>query len=540
MAIDYIPHIPKPLLDDFINSRVVPFVGAGFSKNADIPSGISLPDWNGLGELAAAEISDYDYNNNPIDALSYYELKFSRTKLVEFIMKALHVEEVKPGATYEEFCNLFTGTICTTNYDFLIEKAMQSLSRPISTIVTEDRLTINSSDENRILKLHGDFNHPDKMVITEQDYDVYLENNPVFATYVSNLFITNTMLLIGYSLDDADFRGIWQIINNRLGKMAQPAYCIAVEASQTQIDRYSRRNIRVINLPGKAKNYKTILHDFFAQLNKYISEEKERTAKSKDERINDQLAIPSDDNKLCYVSCSMSRTAQLSSLIYPILYRQGVIPVRLDDMLMPGENWFDVVKTIISKSKVAIVDVSDQSPTVFAELAMLQSEKKKTLAICESGVDLPTNLLNLKPIYYSLAPDYEEYEKLKKRLAKWIDGSFKVNTVQKNSKNKTNNKNSSNIFISAKKLMDAGKYSACIVSAYSEFIYLTRNKGIYEVTIHERLKAIKLDTPISYNEVKKIEKLRNLIVHDAYVATKDDASNALITLADILKKNGIG
>lgn len=32
MEYKYIPLIPKPLLKDFVNSRVIPFVGAGFSK----------------------------------------------------------------------------------------------------------------------------------------------------------------------------------------------------------------------------------------------------------------------------------------------------------------------------------------------------------------------------------------------------------------------------------------------------------------------------------------------------------------------------
>ena len=32
-----------------------------------------MPDWNELGKLAADEIPNYDYNNNAIDTLSYYE-----------------------------------------------------------------------------------------------------------------------------------------------------------------------------------------------------------------------------------------------------------------------------------------------------------------------------------------------------------------------------------------------------------------------------------------------------------------------------------
>ena len=44
-------------------------------------SALSMPDWMEIGKLAAAEIADYDYDSNAIDALSYYEDLYSRTKL---------------------------------------------------------------------------------------------------------------------------------------------------------------------------------------------------------------------------------------------------------------------------------------------------------------------------------------------------------------------------------------------------------------------------------------------------------------------------
>ena len=78
---NYIRFIPKPLLKDFIYNRVIPFVGAGFSKNADIPDGIAMSDWNELGKKVASELPDYQFEGNAIDAFSYYETLYSRSKL---------------------------------------------------------------------------------------------------------------------------------------------------------------------------------------------------------------------------------------------------------------------------------------------------------------------------------------------------------------------------------------------------------------------------------------------------------------------------
>lgn len=60
----------------------------------------------------------------------------------------------------------------------------------------------------------------------------------------------------------------------------------------------------------------------------------------------------------------MSRIAQLKTIIYPVLENVGITPIRIDDMLMPGDNWMDKARMAISKSNMAIVDVSDNSPNV--------------------------------------------------------------------------------------------------------------------------------------------------------------------------------
>lgn len=525
MKYKYISSMPKSLLNDFVNNRVIPFIGAGFSKNADIPKGLSMPDWNEIGKLAAAEITDYEYDNNAIDALSYYEDLYSRAKLVEFLMKELHFGKIHPGNTYKAFCELFTGTICTTNFDSLLEDEMILLHRPVSVIVTKDRLTIGNMDESKIIKLHGDFNHPDKMVITENDYDMYIERNPIFATYIANLFINNTMLLIGYSLDDDDFRAIWKIINSRLGDMAQPAYCVVVNASKEKIARYRRRNIRVINLEGEFKDYKTILYEFFVELKDYVDKERDKTAESIDEKINEQLIIPAEDNKLCFISCAMSRISQLSAMLYPILHSFGVTPVRIDDMLMPGDNWIDISNTAIRKSKAAIVDISDASPNVMLELGQLKSAKseKNILLIREKDKISPISDLNgqliLQYTFDDVTHEKNEYH-FKKILSEWVCRVF--------DKEKDMNSKYS-FFIDAQRLFDKGEYSACIISAYSELENqlslhydesYTKEYGRYPFRLSQYLRNSLNDGD---QTAKELVVLRNKIVHQKHVATEEEA-----------------
>lgn len=521
----YIRFIPKPLLKDFIYNRVVPFVGAGFSKNADIPDGIAMSDWNELGKKVASELPDYQFEGNAIDAFSYYETLYSRSKLVELLMRELHISEIKPGETIDAFCNLFSGTICTTNWDFLLEESMTLMHKPFSTVVTEDRLSVDPQLDCKILKLHGDFNHPNKMVITENDYDMFLSRNPLFSTYVSNLFISNTMLLIGYSLDDNDFRSIWKVINSRLGAMAQPAYVLLVNPSQEQVHRFQRRNIRVINLPGAARNYKKILHDLFVELNEYITTERNITAKSTNEKINEQMAIPAEDNRLCFVSCPTNRIAQLSDVLYPILRSTGVTPVRPDNMLKIEGSIIDVTKTLVHKSRFAIVDITGNNSNSFFDLAFLQSEKdsEDILVIADTNSPAPSFAVEHKIVPYSLDPT-DEYmlQSFTENVRSWI-----LNRTLSNDEYHINN-NSLSSFENAQGLLKKKEYSACIVSAFSELEYLMRNRRKQElkdyVPFRFSSELIRLmDSPLT----KEYISLRNRIVHQGHRATKKEAQNVL-------------
>lgn len=539
MTYKYISSIPKPLMDDFLKNRVVPIVGAGFSKNADIPNDIHMPDWRELGALAAKEIAGYEYDGNAIDALSYYEELFTRPKLVELLMRELHHGEIQPGDTVQAFCNCFSGTICTTNFDTLLEDAMVQAHHPASVIVTEDRLTVAGNNESKIIKIHGDYNHPDKMVITEHDFDTFLEKNPVMATYLANLFISNTMLLVGYSLDDNDLRGIWQVLHNRLGKMSRPAYCITVGVSEEKKSRYQRRNIMIIDLNGDPKDYKNILRDFFVELKNYYTES--IPSESKNEKVNEQLLIPAENNRLCFFSCATSRTARLSSIIYPILNRYGVTPVRLDDMIMPGDNWVLSLESLIQKSRAAIIDVSDGNPNIMFELNSIISNPKlkdESIIICEEKASIPVDVrdyLNTRDydiFYYSFEDDSSD--EVNNRFIRQVEG-WCVRTY--NLSSARDSKEDVSIFEDAKRLYRKAEYSACILAAYSSIEEYARKQSLYDDTMFSyylRNKVFpliqtdkRLRRSLSKKDANQFIVMRNQIAHGQYKASEEDAKKYL-------------
>ena len=46
----YIEYMPQALLEDIVNNKCIPFIGAGFTRNAVCDPSIDILDWNGLGK----------------------------------------------------------------------------------------------------------------------------------------------------------------------------------------------------------------------------------------------------------------------------------------------------------------------------------------------------------------------------------------------------------------------------------------------------------------------------------------------------------
>lgn len=281
----YPHHIPPMLKEDLASGKVIPIVGAGFSKNAILPAGKSMPDWHELAQGAASYFEMKPSGTDALSILSDIEHKYGQTHLVGKLAELLHIFEAKPGPAHHAFCKAFFGKqILTTNFDFLLEHAFLLDGYPLYSINSKDSLAFSSimpDNCTRLFKLHGDFQQPENLVITEQSYDTFFESNPGLVTYVSNLFIQNTLILIGYSFDDYDIRSLYQIIKKQQGLFNRKAYCVLVDAGEDEIRRFENRNISVIHLPGSKSDYSQILEQFFCEISSYLTSKKNQQPSAK-------------------------------------------------------------------------------------------------------------------------------------------------------------------------------------------------------------------------------------------------------------------
>lgn len=369
----FLQHFPEPFLKDLVQGRCLPVIGAGFSRNAEVPLGKTMPLWDDLGRELAKKITNYPYST-AIDALSAYAFEFSRPKLVEELADLLLVDTSKPGAAHLAFCNLQFDRICTTNFDFLLERGYQSVNKYCRPVIDEDQLSVAIQQSTVVLlKMHGDLHHPARLVATEEDYDAFLERYPLLATYLANLLISKTPLFIGYSLEDHDFRQLWQVIAERLGNLRRMAYTIRVNASSSDIARFQRRGVRVINLPSGGLSYGEVLSLAFEELGQYWSQELLKgSIVLQEEPLRHLILSEEAPSRLCFFSLPITGQQHLYSFyrneVFPIVESYGFAPITGEDVVSPGENIIAKVSALIDKSEVVVADVGSASAGVFAEL----------------------------------------------------------------------------------------------------------------------------------------------------------------------------
>lgn len=280
-------HIPYELLEAIRQGECLPVIGAGFSLNAILPDGEHMPLWNDLCVEVSNRLGE-ESSGNPIKDLSNYCDKNKKWGLVNLLRDCLHIRTARPGSAHIEFATLPFKQVVTTNFDFLLERAYEATNRSYLPVVDEDMLAFSPAvGEIKLIKMHGDLHHPSLLVVTEDDYDGFSINRERMSMVIANLLISNTILFIGYSIDDPDFRQIWNLVKKYFGEFRRPAYALVVDPTKSKIDEYTRRGVtKIISLPENKLGYGDALASEFRAINHELSADAKRSTGKSSRKVS--------------------------------------------------------------------------------------------------------------------------------------------------------------------------------------------------------------------------------------------------------------
>jgi len=262
------------LVDQIHSGRCVPFLGAGVNAKDEQRGYPGLL----LGRDLATLLSPKVHTEGELARLALeYEVRTDRTYLVKFLLTALADADVAPSPALDVLARLPVRLIITTNYDRLLERALTLAEREYTCLIqpaegfedtqeTRDQLAGLSTYEGTIVyKIHGTFDGDEAararywidvdpgVTITEDDYIKFLTTHDSDAVVigvpqaVKRLVTPSTLLFLGYSLRDWDFRTIYRGLVGRLEKHnKRRSFAVLTEPEQFWIDYWQDERITIV------------------------------------------------------------------------------------------------------------------------------------------------------------------------------------------------------------------------------------------------------------------------------------------------------
>lgn len=231
-------HVPPPPELTAYNypKEMAPPIGSALSRHLADESDYPAQDWWNLQRVA-----------------QHFESKTkSRFRLVEEIKEAVHVGR-QPSPILRMLANLEFPIVITTNYDHLYERALdrkaadeKAASQPVTKYQvsiyspninnkakTVDCLRIPDPKQPYILKIHGDVDKPESIVLTDEDYIQFVlrmsDKHPFhpFGNNVLAHLMKWPTLFIGYSLMDYNLRLLFKTLRWKMdAAQIPPTYSV--------------------------------------------------------------------------------------------------------------------------------------------------------------------------------------------------------------------------------------------------------------------------------------------------------------------------
>lgn len=228
------------LAEELRDGKLIIFVGAGVSMNSKLPS------WNELIRDYAEKLGMIKENEqrsfNGEETLEipeiYYD-KFGKIKYYEILEKRFNARKYSPNSIHKTLKKMNLNYIITTNYDKLIEDEFEN--KKIYDIITKDNELPYSKTNKAIIKMHGDLKNRN-IVLKKSDYDNYEKNFPLISTFIKGLFTSNTILFIGYSLNDVNVKDIINWINEILEDDFRKVYLVDFQENNILLEEKYKKN----------------------------------------------------------------------------------------------------------------------------------------------------------------------------------------------------------------------------------------------------------------------------------------------------------
>ncbi|MFX0066325.1 MAG: SIR2 family protein [Candidatus Hermodarchaeota archaeon] len=333
------------LQDELISNRLVLFVGAGASSTSGLPNWLSLIEK--LAEKAGVKITGSESDSNQLLDVAETVRSILKDEFAKTLKEVLGFNTTfppLPSLTHYLLASLSTRSIVTTNYDTLLEQALEHIKEVFFTINTPQNVArVPTSDEHtNVLKIHGDLTVPDEVIFTRRDYEEYFARRPAVSALLRGLLLNRTFIFIGYSLRDPNLHVILNEVGTLLKEARRPAYAIVFDANEEDVKNWQQKGVYFLRLKGannQQKNFRLWQFLDLLQL-KYFAPHRAWLAEDAHELVPEEgLEAQLDDLRKVLVNFSeelnkMSITQETADFLLPWLLLGAQHGLKL-----PSDTW---------------------------------------------------------------------------------------------------------------------------------------------------------------------------------------------------------
>lgn len=238
------------------NGDCIFFLGAGAGVGKTQQS--TLPTGNVMAHDLISSLSLNDISYLPLPTVShYYEIVNDRPMLNEFLASKLDSKDIEIPETYEAIVEIIEHQlktkplplVITTNYDLFLERHLD-LHNIRYNVFIQDKSDISEkkikeywrperSTDITLYKFHGCLGRKESIVITDEDYIEFfcgIFGEAKIPYYFKELVLSKSILFIGYSLLDWDFRAFFKSVEEQRKSNRKKHYAVLLKPKELTDD----------------------------------------------------------------------------------------------------------------------------------------------------------------------------------------------------------------------------------------------------------------------------------------------------------------
>lgn len=218
---------PKALVTELASRRCIIFIGSGASAGClSQDDSKSPPTWSAylqrLIELMSDKtdlptIEDYIWKEKYLEAAEIIKKNISPADFSAFIREEFVIPRYKPSKIHESILEIDPKIIITTNYDDIYDSFCRTGAAHegynISKYYDSHIISDLRSPVRLIIKAHGCISDAAQIVLTKSEYFRARQKYASFYKVLDSLFLTHTILFLGYSLTDPDIQLVLENVN---------------------------------------------------------------------------------------------------------------------------------------------------------------------------------------------------------------------------------------------------------------------------------------------------------------------------------------